>query len=135
VVIADTSALYAAYNRREAHHDRVRGAIDPDVPLVIAPGVVTELDHLLLARDGIGAEVFVLDELAGGAYVLPTMSTVDLRAARDVTVRYQDLAIGLTDATLVVLAERFDTRRILTLDHRHFSVVEPLQGGRFELLP
>jgi hypothetical protein len=37
--------------------------------------------------------------------------------------------------TIIVLARRFDTRRILTFDARHFRAVEALQGGRFTLLP
>lgn len=53
----------------------------------------------------------------------------------DIVDRYHDQCIGLTDASLVVLAERFRTRRLLTLDRRHFAVVRPLSGGAFELLP
>jgi predicted nucleic acid-binding protein len=49
--------------------------------------------------------------------------------------RYRDQAIGVTDASLVVLAERYATRTILTLDRRHFDVLRPLQGKRFALLP
>jgi predicted nucleic acid-binding protein len=49
--------------------------------------------------------------------------------------RYGDQKIGLTDASLVVLAQRFATRRILTLDRRHFEVVRPVDGGRFTILP
>ena len=33
------------------------------------------------------------------------------------------------------LADRYRTKRVLTLDHRHFGVVRPLSGGRFTLLP
>jgi len=43
--------------------------------------------------------------------------------------------IGVTDASLVVLADRFRTRRVLTLDRRHFRVLRPLAGGDFELIP
>jgi hypothetical protein len=34
-----------------------------------------------------------------------------------------------------VLAARHRTRSLLTLDHRHFNVIRPLEGGRFRLLP
>jgi predicted nucleic acid-binding protein len=46
-----------------------------------------------------------------------------------------DLGIGLTDASLVVLADRYRTNRILTLNERPFRALEPLGGGSFELLP
>jgi len=35
----------------------------------------------------------------------------------------------------MVLAERYETRRLLSFDERHFRAVAPLQGGSFELLP
>lgn len=59
----------------------------------------------------------------------------EMRAARGVATRYRDLELGLADASLVVLARRFGTRRILTLDERDFRAIEPLQGGAFQLLP
>jgi uncharacterized protein len=50
--------------------------------------------------------------------------------------RYRDQNIGLTDASLVILALRHRTNRLLTLDERHFRVVRPLQRFRsFRLLP
>lgn len=49
--------------------------------------------------------------------------------------RYEDLGLGLADLSVMVLAQRFGTRRILTFDARHFRAVRPLQGGSFLLLP
>jgi predicted nucleic acid-binding protein len=50
--------------------------------------------------------------------------------------RYEDNGLGLSDASLVVLAERLDTIDLATLDERHFRVVRPLAGGEaFRLLP
>jgi len=51
-----------------------------------------------------------------------------------VVATYGDQEIGVTDASLVVLASRHQTRTILTLDRRHFSVVRPLDGGHFNLI-
>lgn len=49
--------------------------------------------------------------------------------------RYRDQEIGVADASNVVLAARFHTRTIATLDHRHFDVLRPLDGGRFRVVP
>jgi predicted nucleic acid-binding protein len=59
----------------------------------------------------------------------------ELGSAREVVARYRDLELGLADASLVVLAQWWQTRRILTLDERAFRAVTPLQGGAFEVLP
>ena len=49
--------------------------------------------------------------------------------------RYRDQDVGATDASLVVLAARDGTRKVLTLDHRHFTVLRGARGHGFELLP
>lgn len=57
-------------------------------------------------------------------------------AAAEVVEGYRDQNIGLTDASVAVLAHRHDTNRLLTLDERHFRVLRPLRRFRsFRLLP
>ncbi len=136
MIIADTSGLLALFNTREPAHAAVRAVVEQEPqPMVVSPYVVAELDHLVATRMGVDAELAVLAELAGGAYHLAHLAADDLASARSVVERYRDQALGLADASLVVLAARFETRSILTLDHRHFSVVRPRTGGRFTLLP
>jgi predicted nucleic acid-binding protein len=48
---------------------------------------------------------------------------------------YRDLQLGLADASLVVLAERYRIVDILTLDERHFRAVSGPDGRPFRLLP
>ena len=104
-------------------------------PLVVSPYVVAELDHLITTRLGVDAGLDVLAELSGGAYELATIPADDLRRARSVVETYRDQAIGVCDASLVVLADRYRTRSVPTLDHRHFTVLRSSGGGHFELLP
>ncbi len=63
------------------------------------------------------------------------MNANDVQQATAVIERFADQAIGVADASIVVLADRYRTRTVATLDHRHFSVLRPLMGGRFRLLP
>lgn len=78
--------------------------------------------------------MFVRD-LTDGTYLSSCLSQSDLGDAQEVLERYADLRLGLADASLVVAARNFQTRRILTLDRRGFQAISPLQGGAFELLP
>lgn len=136
MIVADTSGLLALFNAREPRHEDVRKVVERETePLVVSPYVVAEVDYLVATRLGVDAELCVLDELAGGAYHLAGMEETDLRAAATVVERYRDQAIGVADASLFVLASRHRTKSILTLDRRHFSVLRPLDGGRFRLLP
>lgn len=46
-----------------------------------------------------------------------------------------DQRIGVTDASLVVVAGRYRTRTICTLDRRHFSVLRCLDDREFTPIP
>ena len=97
--------------------------------------MVAETDYLVATRHGTDAELAALAELAGGAWELPAFEAPDLAAASRVIERYADQSIGVADASIVVLAARYRTKTIVTLDRRHFGVVRPLAGGRFTVLP
>jgi len=136
VIIADTSGLLAFFNKAEPLHDEVRRMIEiDDEALVVSPYVVAELDYLIATRIGVKEELTVLSELASGGYLLAALDETDLEQAVAVITKYQDQEIGVADASIVVLADRFQTRTILTLDRRHFEVLRPLSGGKFKVIP
>jgi len=101
----------------------------------VSPYVVAEVDYLLASRRGVDAELAALTELSGGAWELPTMKVADLREARTVIDRYRDQDIGVADASLVILAHRYRTDRLLTLDRRHFRVIRSTAGKPFTIVP
>lgn len=136
MIVADTSALLALFNRREPAHEAVAAVVrDEPGPLVVSPFVVAELDYLVALRIGVDAELAVLAELAGGAYHLASITAVALQRASSIVGRYREQRIGVADASIVVLAHEHRTRSILTLDRRHFDLLRPIGGGRFEVLP
>jgi uncharacterized protein len=135
-VIVDTSALLAFFDVDEPDHSAVSEVLeDATEPLIVSPYVVAELDYLVASRLGVAAELAVLRELAGGAWDLPSITAEELSQATSVIERYADQRIGVADASNVVLANRYRTRTIVTLDRRHFDVLRPLTGGRFVVLP
>lgn len=135
-MIVDTSALIAFFNSTEPEHAAARKAIESHrEALIVSPYVIAELDYLVAARIGVDAELAVLRELAGGAWELPSCGPDDIVAAGKVIERYRDQAVGLADAANVVLADRYGTRTIATLDRCRFTVLRPLRGGRFRLVP
>jgi uncharacterized protein len=137
VIIADTSGLYAIYNRRQPEHQAARCAVERDGgPLVLSPLVLAELDYFILSRLGAPAEQTVLAELQSPAYRLAPFTDDDFKLASEVAVKYGDMQLGLTDASIVVQAARHKTTKILSLDYRHFGAVRPLTSDpSFMLLP
>ena len=135
-MIVDTSALLAFFDTDEPDHQAISAILGRATePLVVSPYVVAELDYLVASRLGVAAELAVLQELAGGAWDLPAVDAEELVRARAVIERYADQNIGLADASNVILADRYRTRTIVTLDRRHFDVLRPLGAGRFRILP
>ena len=77
----------------------------------------------------------MLRELASGAWDLAAFGTEDLGQAHAIVGRSADQSIGLAEASIVILAARYQTRTVVTLDRRHFGVVRAVDGGSFEILP
>lgn len=136
MLIADTGAIYACYDRSDAHHLAARAFLEDFTGrLLIPPLVLAELDHLVGARLGEDARVAVLEDVLETARVLPFSHDLAVRAA-GVAGSYSAFPLGLTDASLVVHAQDQRTIDLFTVDQRHFRAVSPLWGGRaFRLLP
>jgi predicted nucleic acid-binding protein len=135
-LVVDAGALYAQADADEPRHAAVVEVLRTErETLVTTELAVAEADYLILDRLGLDVELAFLDDLAEGTFVTECLTRSELLTARTVVKRYADLRLGLADASLVVLAERLRTRRILTFDERAFRVVEPLGGGAFTVLP
>ena len=103
--------------------------------LVVPAPVTAEVDYLLGRRLGRVARLAFLDDLAAGRFTVECLDADDHGVVADLERRYDDLDVGLADLSLVVVANRFGTRRLLTFDERHFRALRPLDGGTFSLLP
>jgi len=136
VILLDTSGLLAALDSSQNRHAQAAAALHTvSGPLLLSPFVLAELDYLLATRVGVRAQRALLDEVARGAYRLEPFTTEDVAAAALVLRRYRDLEIGLADASIVVLAERYAVLDVLTLDHRHFQALRGPRGRRFRIHP
>ena len=134
--VADSGALYGLYNRRDRHHRALRAAILHEPGAILVPtAILSEVDYLIGAKLGVQAELDLLDDILAGAFTLEPFTVADLRRSRELIDQYRTLDLGLADASVIASAERVGTRRILTVDHRHFRVVRAADGKPFTLLP
>lgn len=136
MIILDTSGLLSALFEDQLHHAAsARALLDAEPPRILSPFVLAETDYLIQKFGGINAELLLLDEVARGVYEIPSFDASDIKSAREIIAKYGDLQIGLADASIVVLADRFDCRDILTLDHRHFRALRFHGRRAFRVLP
>ena len=136
MIVLDTSGLLAALDPDQRHHERATRVLQADPgPFLLSPFILAELDYLLLTRVGLQAERALLGEVAGGAYDLVPFDAGRVAEAAALIGRYEELRIGLADASVAVIAAAARTTRLLTLDQRHFRPMRPLWGEAFRLLP
>jgi len=140
IIVADTSALYAAFDSAQPEHSGAAKILEYE-RLAVSPLVLTELDHLVHRDLGFPAAMRVMEALnariTDGQYRLADLRPADLVAAHTVRRDYGGLRLDLADAVGVVLADRYRTDRIFTLDRRDFRAITPLTPGltAFRILP
>jgi predicted nucleic acid-binding protein len=135
-LIVDAGALYAQADADEPRHAEVAQILRGERELLVTTELaIAEADYMILDRLGPDVELAFVDDLVSGTFVVECLTRDDLARARGVVERYRDLRLGLADASLVVLAQRHGTTRILSFDERAFRTVAPLQGGTFTVLP
>lgn len=135
-IIADSGAVYGLYDRRDAFHNGLRAAIEAARdPIILPAPILGEIDYLLRVRLGNAALLRFLEDIQEGAFVVETVTLADLRRCAVLIAKYRDLDLGLSDASVVTVAERLGANRILTVDQRDFRAIRSVQGKPFRLLP
>ncbi|NNC91675.1 MAG: PIN domain-containing protein [Acidimicrobiia bacterium] len=134
-MILDTSSLVAAFDPDQLDHDACAEVLRRAHTLVLSPFVLAELDYFIRRDRSIEDELQLLAQVSSGALPLAEFSADDIGTARAVVDHYADLDVGLADASLVVLAHRYNTHDMFTLDLRHFRTMVALDGEPFRILP
>ncbi len=136
MIVLDTSVIYALLDAADRRHRQALAWYETiDEELVTTPLVLAEADHLATTRGGSRAVRAFRADVGSGAYLVEWWPTA-AREAAELADRYADLGIGLTDASLVVLAARVRVADIATFDERHFRAIRPLAvADAFRLLP
>ncbi|WP_035737962.1 PIN domain-containing protein [Glycomyces arizonensis] len=136
--IVDSSAIIALFDEDSEQHQEVAKAVQrSEGSLVVSPFVVAETDYMLYRRVGRRAAAKFNDDVALGAFELASWTTADHAEALQVVRSFPGGDyIGATDASNVVLADRYRTTDIMTLDYRRFRRLRPIWGpDYFNLLP
>jgi uncharacterized protein len=135
-LICDTGVLYAAIDEYDRKHDVCAALLaDPPEELVVPAPVVVELEWLTTGRMGFDQFDGFLQSVEIGALDIVDLERGDFARVRELCRRYEDLPLGLVDASVIAVAERLDERIIASLDRRHFSVVKPRHTASFTLVP
>ena len=136
--ILDTSAILALFDSQYDEHRPLLQALEAlEGPPVVSPFIIAEADYMLFARYDAKAAKRFNEDVALGAYELASWRDADHAEALQVIQSLNgDEYVGVADASNVVLADRYRTTSIMTLDQRHFRKLQPIWGpDYFTLIP
>jgi hypothetical protein len=110
---------------------------------------VDRRDHQAHSTRARSAAATTLSTISGEFLTVPLLSDVRMvisgcaitpclgheRRAMEVDRRFEDLALGLVDGSIVALAESLGIRRLATRDVRHFAAVRLRDGQLVRRIP
>lgn len=134
VVLVDTGPLVALFDPSDTEHEGCKRALAQlrRSRRVTSLSVLTEAVYLLSFSPR--AQRALLAFVAAGAVEIADFSAAQVSRAAALMERFESLPMDFADATLVVLAEYFQTTAVFTLDRRDFSVYR-LGRRAFRLVP
>lgn len=136
MILADTGPLVALFDPADADHARCASILASiDEPLCTTVPVLTEAFHVL--NPGSVGSQRLMDFVAGHGLGVWFLDDKALVRAFELMARSADRPMDLADASLVVLAESLNLRKIFTIDRNDFATYRIRHGHRlvaFEVL-
>jgi hypothetical protein len=135
-LVLDTGPILALLDADDPAHRRCAALLDSyDEPLVVVAATLVEVDYWIRKRLQPSVWSAFVQDIRDGAYRLEQQTPEDLVRLAELESKYAALELGMVDAAVVATCERLGERKVATLDHRHFAVVQPRHCRRLELLP
>jgi predicted nucleic acid-binding protein len=135
-LIVDAAPLVALGDSRDRLHAAVGDVLRAEGGDLVVPAPVSaEVDYLIRRRGSTMAARAFLRDVAAGRFRVEGLTADEHGVVARLDEQYADLDLGLADLSVVILAHRFGTRRLLTFDERDVRAVTPMAGGSFTLLP
>jgi predicted nucleic acid-binding protein len=107
-VLLDTSAIVAALDRSEVHHEPCAAALaEVAGSLVTCEAVIAEACYLL--RGVAGAPEAILQNVERGVFHVPFALSASAGAVRKLLVKYRRVPMDFADGCLVEMADLLDT--------------------------
>jgi hypothetical protein len=133
-VLADTGGIIASLDPTDDNYLNVVEVILSS-EVIIPATILPEVDYLATKYFGETVSRLFFEDLTEETYSYLNLTSVELPSVINLMKQYSDFPIGFVDASITVLADNHKIKNILTLDHRHFSIIPSKVYGTFNLLP
>ena len=131
----DTGFLLAVLNVEDELHESCVVIYEKENRAILPEVVIPELAYMVMRDLGYEALVKFLRSVVDGDFILARTELQDLKRAAEVLEKYADSRADFVDCVIVAIAERFNIKRILTVDRRHFNMFRPKHCDAFEIVP
>lgn len=119
-ILIDSGPLIALFDASDKYHQSSIEFIKNNTSsLVTTIASITEVLHILDFNRN--AQIDFLEWIANGGVQIFNIQQDDLPRIKELTVKYQDLAMDFADSCLVLLAEKNGINTIVTVD-RDFTI-------------
>jgi hypothetical protein len=136
MILTDAGPLIALLDRGERYHQACVDCLEDLIgPMVTTWPAFTEAMYLLGEAGGWIAQKELFSLEAQGDLEIAQQGAEDRKRMGDLMHQYRDRRMDLSDASLVVLAEKRNLRDIFTLDHNDFRVYRLPRRRTFRLWP
>jgi predicted nucleic acid-binding protein len=135
-LVLDTGPILALLDAGDPAHARSVAMVEElREDLIIPSCVLVEVDYWARKLLGPTSWDILVEDITSGAYRLEPLTIDDLTRTAELERQYEDLDLGLVDASVIALCERINETKVATLDRRDFSVVRPNHCDALHLLP
>jgi uncharacterized protein len=135
MAIADTGFVVALLNQTDSHHQDVTQIYTQHPSIILPQTVLAEVAYLLGREAGISAVYKFLRGLPASRFQLTALTPPDVIRIAEILEQYVDSRIDFVDASVMAIAERYNSKIILTLDQRDFRLFRPHHCDAFEIFP
>lgn len=133
-IIADTSGIIAFLDRDDQYHSSVV-KIFQQYQIYVPITVLPEVDYLATKYLGEKVARSFIEDLGEGYFEYLEIDVESIYKVTKLMAKYKDLPLGFVDASIVVLAEYNKIKQILTLDRRHFNLIQFETVKFFNIFP
>ena len=116
MIFVDSSAWFAAVNRRDRHHPRAIELLASYAPLLTSHLVIVETWLLTNSRIDFATAERFLNGVGGGSCEIVPISTDDWQQSSKISVSFPDQTFSIVDRTSFAVMERLNITQAISFD-------------------
>lgn len=117
--LIDAGPIIALFNKNDKYHQKIKEFIKTyKGKLTTTWPVITEVSHML--DFNIQTQIDFLTWIKLGAIEVEDIDIQDLNRIIELSKKYSNVPMDLTDASLVVLSEKLNIKKIITIDSDYY---------------